>query len=116
MKKLFYLLTLFAFAVFSCSDDSYPGCDVRDVSNLPWLQELIEARQEGDHTITMGTYNSQTVFVATTCCAVCNMLPPPVYDCSGNVIGTIGYDAIMLDEITDKKVVWKSADDTCGMG
>jgi hypothetical protein len=117
MKKLIYLSAFLGLLAFSCSDDSKPirACNVDDVLELPWLRDRIEMYEAGDHTITMGTYNSQTVFVAITCCAVCNMAPPAVYDCNGGVIGTIGYDNIQLEEITDKKIVWRSADDSCGM-
>ncbi|GAA0881336.1 hypothetical protein GCM10009119_43060 [Algoriphagus jejuensis] len=117
MKNFGYLIVLLTLVTFSCSDDSDPiqACNVDNVLDLPWLQEKIEMYQVGDHTITMGTYDSQTVFVATTCCALCNMTAPPVFDCSGNLIGKIGYDGIMLEEIADKEIVWKSEDKSCGM-
>jgi len=117
MKNYIYLFAFLGMLTFSCSDDSDPAkaCKVDSIQDMPWLQELIESYQVGDHTITMGKYDSQTVFVATTCCALCNMTAPPVFDCSGNFVGKIGYDGIMLEEITDKKVVWKSEDNSCGM-
>ena len=117
MRNSSCLFALLGLLAFSCSDDPKPirACNVDNVLELPWLQERIEMYQIGDHTITMGTYNSQTVFVAMTCCAVCNMTAPPVFDCDGKVIGTITYDGITLEQITDKKIVWRSADDSCGM-
>jgi hypothetical protein len=118
MKKSIYVLAFIGFLAFSCSEDQDPikACNVDNVMDLPWLQEKIEQYQAGDNTVTIGKYQSQTVFVVTTCCAVCNMFPPPVFDCAGAVIGTIGYEQISLDDITDRKVVWRSEDTSCGMG
>lgn len=121
MKNYFYLFAFLGMLNFSCSDDNDPvkACNVDNVLELPWLQELIAETEEfeigRDYAyITMGTYDSQTVFVSQNCCPLCNSIVV-VYDCSGNTIGKIGYEGISADEITDREVIWKSSNNSCNI-
>lgn len=119
MKNLFYAFMFSGLLAFSCSDDPDPirACNVDNVLDLPWLQERaaeIESSGFGREFsyISMGTYDSQTVFVLGNCCAFCLSIFP-VYDCSGNPLGPIGPEGIAWDEITDRKVIWKSSMNSC---
>lgn len=119
MKNLIYLFLFLGLLTFSCSEDPDPvkACQVDNVLELPWLQELIAETEKfeigRDFTyITMGTYDSQTVFVLRNCCPLCNSVSP-VFDCSGNPLGVIGSDGIVFDEISDREVIWKSSNNSC---
>ena len=121
MKNLFFLFAFLGLVTFSCSDDPVPiqACNVDDVMDLPWLQELTAETEEFEigmnySYITMGTYDSQTVFVLQNCCPNCQSVFP-VYDCSGNQLGLIGADGIVWDEISDRKVIWKSSMNSCNI-
>lgn len=121
MKNYIYIFALLICFSFSCSEDSDPiqTCNVDNVLNQPWLQELIAETEQfeigREYTfISMGTYNSQTVFMLKNCCPFCNSVVP-VYDCSGNTLGTIGSEGISADEITDSEVIWKSSNNSCNI-
>jgi hypothetical protein len=121
MKKLIYLSAFLGMLTFSCSDDSDPirACNVDNVLDMPWMQELIAETEEfevgRDYTyITMGIYDSQTVFVLNNCCPLCNSIIP-VYDCSGSTLGTVGSEGISADEISDMEVIWKSSNNSCSI-
>ena len=122
MNKLIYLFAFLGLLAFSCSDDTDPvkACNVDNVLDMPWMQELIAETEEfeigRDYAyITMGTYDSQTVFVPQNCCPNCNMSPPLVYDCSGEVLGQLRTDGIEWEEITDSEVIWKSSNNSCNI-
>ncbi len=119
MKKLLYSLSFLVLFTVSCPDDSDPvrACDVDNVLDLPWMQELIAETEEFEtgrdfSYITMGSYGSQTVFVLQNCCPLCNSIAL-IYDCSGKVIGPIGSSGISLDDISNRKVIWKSSNNSC---
>lgn len=121
MKNYIYLIFFLVCFSFSCSDDTDPirACNVENVLDLSWLQELIAQTEKfeigRDYTfISMGIYDSQTVFLLNNCCPLCNSIVP-VYDCSGNTLGTIGSEGISADEITDLKVIWKSSNNSCNI-
>ncbi|GAB3219082.1 hypothetical protein GCM10027454_07910 [Algoriphagus aestuariicola] len=121
MKKLLYSLSFLVLLTVSCSDDPDPirACNVENAMDLVWLQELIVETEEfeigRDYSfITMGIYDSQTVFVLQNCCPLCNSVYP-VYDCSGNSLGVIGSAGVPFEEITDRKVIWKSSNNSCNI-
>ena len=121
MKKLIYAFVFLGLLTFSCSDDSDPirACNVDNVLDLPWLEELIAETEEfeigRDYSfITMGTYQSQTVFVLQNCCPNCNSTFP-VFDCSGNPLGSIGPEGVPFEEIANREVIWKSSNNSCNI-
>jgi len=121
MKNYIYHFAFLGLLAFSCSDDPDPikACDVDNVLDMPWLAERIEELESSEFSrtyssISMGTYNSQTVFISGNCCPNCNSVIT-VSDCSGNNLGIIGQDDISADEITDRKVIWKSSENSCNI-
>ena len=110
---------LFSAVLFACHDDSSksdcddgsdPICGVcNPVENLGWLRDKIaEAKNDaqGDMiTFYTGKYENQTVFVQGMCCAAC-MWVPVVWTCDGRQLD----NSVMLQSITDRKLVWLGED------
>lgn len=119
MKNLVYLFALLF--CFSCSEVSEPmeACATDNVlTDLPWLIDLIENEENGFigknySYISTGIYKSKRIFILSNCCPNCLMLPPPVYDCSGNMLGRVGDDDFESDKIKDEEVIWKSSENSC---
>jgi hypothetical protein len=119
MKKLLWIPL--AIAVFSCSDDPKPiqACNVDNVFDLPWLDQEISEMEDSEfgreyNFIAMGIYNSQTIFEFGNCCPTCNSVYP-VKDCTGNTLGAIGQNGITYDQITERKIIWKSSTNSCAI-
>ena len=129
VRNFIYLFALLAIVTFSCSDDSDPiqSCDVNNVlTDLPWLVDLIEEEEkifvgQSYSIIYSGMYRSgvmskpQRVFVITNCCPNCSMLPPPVYDCAGNMLGRLYADDIEPEKVMEWEIIWKSSDNSCNL-
>lgn len=122
MKKIPLLLIFSCLLAFSCSDEdvSIQSCNVDNVlTDLPWLHQKIEESEQSDFSreynfITIGTLDSKSVFVFQNCCPFCNSVYV-VYDCRGNTLGIIGSDGLTMEAIADKRVIWKSSDNSCNI-
>ncbi|MBN7813167.1 hypothetical protein J0A68_19585 [Algoriphagus sp. H41] len=121
MKKLLYVFAFLGLLTFSCSDDSDPirACGMDNVLEMPWIQQQIAETESTElgrdyWYISTGTYHSQTVFLLQNCCPMCNTIVP-IFDCGGNTLGTLGSSGISLDDISDRKVIWKSSNNSCNI-
>lgn len=126
MKNPIYLFAFLGLLAFSCSDDPDPikACDVDNVLDMPWMAELIEVEEQHEigqsySYLMTGKYKSaamsapQPVFFFMNCCPNCLMVPPVVYDCGGGELGRMGSEGILLEEIKDQEVIWKSSKNSC---
>ena len=100
--------------VFSCEDKEDPtACWVKNpTENLPWLKEYIENIAEESMAeyayVGQATWGGQTVFFTASCCPHCNWFLI-VHDCAGNRVE----QDISLNDLEDRKVLWKSTDSLC---
>lgn len=123
MRRSVFLLLVFALTFGSCSEDDVEplqACETQNVLvDLPWLAELIEEQEQsfiGQNFsfISTGKIKGRRVFVLNNCCPYCSMLPPPVYDCSGNILGDLATRGFEFEEIDNYEVIWKSSNNGCG--
>ncbi len=121
MKKAAFLILFFAFGFSSCSEDEVEplqACDTQNVLvDLPWLAELIEEQEQffiGQNYsfISTGKIKNRRVFVLQNCCPFCASIFP-VYNCSGEVLGSIGEEGFRFEDIENIEVIWKSSENGC---
>lgn len=123
MKKLYspLLLTLFlgSALIFSCEKNPLANntCDVKNpLKDLDWMKrdiafiEQLSPDESQYITITMATYNGETVFFSIYCDPLINSVFP-VRDCSGKTIGYWG--EIPQEELKDQQVIWRSSNCIC---
>ncbi|EPR66296.1 hypothetical protein ADICYQ_4699 [Cyclobacterium qasimii M12-11B] len=73
------------------------------------IQQSYESGEMSEYNyIGQGTYNGETVFYFASCCPLCNWALI-IQDCSGDRIE----GNYTLEDLEDKKVIWKSADSEC---
>lgn len=117
----FPLVFLIAFS-FSCQEDIVPGsaCNVENpVRDLDWLADIAEELNNSGTRdvfyISQSKYRLKTVFIVRNCCVNCSTLPPPVYNCEGKQIGSIGTGKEDIDpEILENSIiVWSTDDFSC---
>lgn len=123
MKKLYspLLLTLFlgSALIFSCEKNPLANntCDVKNpLKDLDWMKrdiafiEQLSPDESQYITITMATYNGETVFFSIYCDPLVNSVFT-VRDCSGKTIGYWG--EIPQEELKDQQVIWRSSNCIC---
>jgi hypothetical protein len=119
MKRSLLFLSLLFFAL-SCSDeDKKSSCDVANpVEDLEWLRNELEDGNYGtptthaDYFVYQALYLGQPVFYISTCCPTCNMLPPSVKNCNGDILGSLGLD-IDSDHLQDQVIIWRTHNGVC---
>lgn len=122
MIRLGVFLLVFAFTFIACSEDEVEplqACNTQNVLvDLPWLAELIEEQEQSEigqnfSFIATGKFGKSRVFILQNCCPFCASIFP-VFNCSGDVLGSIGSDGFDLDKIENYEVIWKSSINACG--
>jgi hypothetical protein len=121
MKKAAFLILILAIGFSSCSEDEVEplqSCDTQNVLvDLPWLAELIEEQEQyfiGQNYsyITTGKIKDRRVFVLQNCCPFFASIFP-VFNCSGEVLGSIGEEGFEFEDIENYEVIWKSSENGC---
>jgi hypothetical protein len=123
MKKIFnpFIIPFFlVFAlVFSCEKNPLAEntCDVKNpLKDLVWMKkdiafiEQLSPDESQYITITMATYNGETVFFSIYCDPAIEAVFP-VRDCTGKTIGYWG--EIPQEELKDQQVIWRSGNCIC---
>lgn len=122
MKKVnpvLILLFMGLLLIFSCEKNplSNNTCDVKNpLKDLDWMKkdiafiEQLSPEESQYITITMATYNRETVFFSIYCDPTIDAVFP-VRDCSGKTIGYWG--EIPQEELKDQQVIWRSANCIC---
>lgn len=122
-KKIFnpLLLTLFMglALIFSCEKNPFADntCDVKNpLKDLDWMKrdiafiEQLSPEESQYITITMATYNGETVFFSIYCDPTIDAVFP-VRDCIGKTIGYWG--EIPQEELKDQQEIWRSKNCIC---
>ena len=116
MKRLLFLfLLLFAFA---CSDDdeNKSVCEVDNpVEDLEWLRAELEGDSQSTYSDTFvyqALYFGQPVIYISICCPACNMAPPAIRKCNGEVIGSLGVE-INPDHLQNQQIIWRTENGIC---
>jgi len=124
MKPHTFLLFLFCFFLtFSCKEDTDPGtiCSVEDpVEDLAWLAAEIEALRNSNSSlsqyfyISRARYGPMTVFIVGNCCPHCGTIVP-AYNCSGDLIGYLGYGEGNINPsiLGNDEVIWRPDNFSC---
>ncbi len=121
MSRLVILLLVFGFTFSACSEDEVEPLQVCDTQNvlvdLPWLAELIEEQEQsfiGQNYSFIATakLKQRRVFILQNCCPFCASIFP-VFNCSGEVLGSIGSEGMDFEDFNNYEVIWKSSDNTC---
>jgi len=113
--KSFLLVLLSSTLLFGCADSENPtSCGVENpVEDLAWLKEAIEFSQSnglaGFAYLIQGTYKGKTVFIMETCCPFC-LIISVVQNCRGEVIPDAS-----VNDVKNKKVIWKPANSGCNL-
>ena len=122
MSLLF--LSLAIAACENCDPDEVvgPACSVENpVEELAWLRDEVRARLQepiNEYTqyqyIAQAEYQGETVFIYGNCCPYCNSFIP-VFNCSGEKIGSLGYreEDIDFSVLEQAVVVWKPKGYSC---
>lgn len=118
MKRYFVFIALTVFAL-SCNDEHDPGrmCAVTNpAEDLDWLASDIEVWKRSQLAeyayVSAVEYEGTTVFIYGNCCPYCNSIFQ-VYNCSGEVIGSMGdgnFDTSLLEHA---EVIWKGENSSC---
>lgn len=114
------VLLLFVCSVlaFSCDDDTWTTCGANPVEDNAWLVEEIQAMEESGMSqflyVSQARLGLMNVFIFKNCCASCASVVP-VYTCTGDRIGFLGYGeaAINPDALANEVVIWKPDDSVC---
>jgi hypothetical protein len=115
------LLLLLLLLLFACADDNKNNvsCNVENpVEDLEWLRNELDTdfyknpSTVSDSFVYQALYFDQPVFYFLTCCPVCNMAPPSVRACSGEVIGSLSVD-IDSDNLKNQQVIWRTHNGVC---
>lgn len=123
-KRISFPLVFFIVFSFSCQEDVVPGpaCNVENpVRDLDWLADIAEELDNSGlrevFYISQAEYRLKTVFIVRNCCVNCSTLPPPVYNCEGKQIGSIGTGKEDIDpEILENSIiVWKTDNFACAI-
>jgi hypothetical protein len=105
--------------VFSCEKNGLGDntCDVKNpLKDLAWMRndiafiEQLSPEESQYITISMATYNGETVFFSIYCDPEVDQVFP-VRNCSGKTIGYWG--EISPDDLKDQQVIWKSDNCIC---
>ena len=115
-----YLIIAALLAAVCCTDHNNDPdvCGVADpVNNLPWLKTEIEqgdyaSSEIADYTIVQAEYESRTVFYTQICCPTCDVAPPDVKSCNGEVVGTLYVD-IAIEELHHRTIILETHNDVC---
>ncbi|HWA32793.1 MAG TPA: hypothetical protein VG737_01620 [Cyclobacteriaceae bacterium] len=120
--RLLLILCALAFTLTGCPPgcgvpESIGACGVADpVENLPWLKIEIQALKssslEADYTVSQATYKGNTVFWISICCPTCDVAPPTIKKCDGNVAGQLTVD-IQNSELSNTREIWKTNNGFC---
>ena len=118
MKRSVFLVLIFF--MFSCSDDKNESvCNVENpLEDLEWLRDEIEADRFShpstfsDSFVYQAKYIGQPVFYISTCCPSCNVAPPSVRACNGDVLGSLGVD-IDPDDLVNQKLLLRTNNGVC---
>ena len=123
MKKSLSPLLLIICSVlmifFSCEKNDLADntCDVKNpLKDLEWMRndinfiEQLSPEESQFITISMATYNGETVFFSIYCDPAIDPVFP-IRNCSGKTIGYWG--EISPDDLKDQKVIWKSNNCIC---
>lgn len=120
MKLHYFALIIALLSFVSCSEHniSVNTCSVRDpIVDLPWMQKKIEEmKQEPSmiqyYYVIQATHDAQTVFIFANCCPHCDSVFF-VYDCQGDVVGTLADDKFDYDLARKGRVIWKPDNSLC---
>ena len=111
MNKYSFLILLSFLFCFSCDvfDGPANSCSVSDpINDLPWLNTMKEGYISEYNYIGQATYEGETVFYFASCCPLCNWALKS-YNCSGEKIE----ESHTLEDLKNKKVIWKAEDSKC---
>ncbi len=115
------LIAWCALLLLTCKEDDSPKpkntCSVEDpVHDLPWLAAEVEEMQNSSLAeywyITQAQYGAETVFIYGNCCPFCNTMTP-VFNCSGEQLGTVGDGTFEMDNFKNEAVIWAPDDSHC---
>jgi hypothetical protein len=120
-KRNFCQLMIFSvFLLFFSCDKDHMSDNTCNVSNplkeLEWLKSTIQNIEQLSpdaskyYYISMAKYNGETVFIEGNCDPLANSVLP-VLSCNGEQLGVLG--EINPDSLTDRKVIWKTANSVC---
>jgi hypothetical protein len=120
MKKFSSVAIILLCTVLSCREETDPKrpCGVDNaIEDLAWFKGHFEEWESTNWKqfayIIQARYGYETVFVFQNCCPNCATIAP-VYNCSGQQIGTVG-GKISKEMLEDQKIIWKSEDSLCNI-
>ena len=120
-RRIIYLIIIYAglMLVFSCEKDKAIAntCNVKNpTTDLEWMVndikfiEQLKPEESQYISISMATYNGESVFFSIYCDPTINAVFP-VRNCSGATIGYWG--EIPQEELKEQQVIWRSANCVC---
>jgi hypothetical protein len=120
-----YLLLLISLMLGCTNHDNDPMvCNVSNpVQDLSWLKAEIDegdysSSQYADYTVYQALYNGEPVFYTEICCPSCNVAPPEVRNCSGELVGYLDAEVnenlkINSADLHNKKVIFETHNGVC---
>ena len=123
MKKLLLVSSFILLGLLSCThdrDDNLKNvCNVANpTEDLPWLKDKIQELEQsslyasGEIYISQTTYNGDNIFIIGNCCATCNTIVP-IYNCEGDVLGSIGDGTFDTNLLETDVIIWKPENFVC---
>ena len=112
------ILWISFFVALSCDEDPWITCGANPVEDQAWLAGEIQEMEESGMSqflyVSQARLGLMTVFTFRNCCPYCSTVVP-VYSCSGDRIGFIGYGegGINPNALANEVVVWKPDNSAC---
>ncbi|HMR56501.1 MAG TPA: hypothetical protein PLM56_14345 [Cyclobacteriaceae bacterium] len=115
IQSLFLLVLCFS----ACIEDNTPKfCHVTSVNNLEWLKaEMVSngyynKSSFADILVYHAYYQGNEVIYIDICCPTCNVIPPQIKACNGEVVGRLHID-INPSLLLNEKIIWRSQNGVC---
>ena len=121
MKNYFLIVIIFSLLVLSCKEEDVVVCyETNPLEELEWLKTEIENLNQADSAtakyfyVSQAEYKDSTIFIIANCCPFCYTIMY-AYNCSGEIVGTLGYgeDDIDFSILENANVIWRHDDFGC---
>jgi hypothetical protein len=120
MKRYIFAFFVGAVILFSsCADHDVKenSCMVSDpVSELPWLATQVEEMAQSNFSeyayVVQARHKAETIFIFANCCPICSSVYQ-VYNCNGEIIGSIGDKQFTMEMLQSGTVIWKGHNSSC---